>query len=277
MAIKYSDVINLLRTDYKGAIKASDPDFAGFCVNSMFAVKREHIMSLHKYMNSSIKLYGINRINFNSDNKNWQMLYPFQGTIHFYIVKSSTQKNNYIRFAWTTLLKYFGIEELPLNDINKNFGIYMNYFYADPSTPSFNFWGDDFVLRLGGGTHELPKKYTWNNGNVKFTDLKTNQNGFGKHLFFATKVPYSLEEGWSVGVGFVFKDIHKNMNFFKQYVDIDKPSRMNFNAWATPVNPLPETAWAYDIDRLITTVNFSNHNMNSYEEIMLDNVYVDLK
>lgn len=276
MAIKYSDVINLLRTDYKGVIKASDPDFAGFCVNSMFAVKREHIMSLHKYINSSIQLYGINSINFNSNNKNWQMLYPFQGTIHFYIVKSNTQKNNYIRFAWTTLLKYFGIEELPINDINKNFSIYMNYFYADPSTPSFNFWGDDVVFKMSG-TKKLPQKNTWNNGNVKFTDLKTNANGFGNNLFFATKVPYSLEEGWSVGVGFIFKDIHKNMSFFKQYVDIDKPSRMNFNTWATPVNPLPETAWAYDIDRLINSVNFSNHNMNSYEEIMLDNVYVDLK
>ena len=95
MAIKYSDVINLLRTDYKGVIRASDPDFAGFCVNSMFAAKREGVTYLHKYINLPTNLYGINRINFNSDNKNWQMLYPFQGTIHFYIVKNQTQKKLY--------------------------------------------------------------------------------------------------------------------------------------------------------------------------------------
>lgn len=276
MAIKYSDVINLLRTDYKGVIKASDPDFAGFCVNSMFAAQRENIMSLHKYINSSIKLYGINRINFNSDNKNWQMLYPFQGTIHFWINRSTEQKNSYIRFAWTTLLYYFKVEDIPIIDIDKNFSIYMNYFYADPSNPNFNFWGDDVVFKMSD-TKTLPQKNTWNNGNVKFTDLKTNKNGFGNTLFFAAKVPYNIDNGWSTGVGFIFKDIHRNMSFFKKYVDIDKPSRINFNAWCEQVNPLSETAWAYNIDRLVKTVNFSNHNMNSYEEISLDNPYVDLK
>lgn len=276
MAIKYSDVINLLRTDYKGVIKASDPDFAGFCVNSMFAAKREGVTYLHKYINFPTNLYGINRINFNSDNKNWQMLYPFQGTIHFYIVKNSEQKNNYIRFAWNTLLNYFKAEEIPIVDIDKNFSIYMNYFYVKPSNPNFNFWGEDVVFSMSS-TKTLPKKNTWNNGNVKFTDLKTNNNGFGKSLFFAAKIPYDILSGWSVGVGFVFKDIHKNMSFFKKYVDMDKPSRINFNAWATPCNPLPEQAWAYDIDRLLKANNFSNHNMNTYEEIRLDNLYVDFK
>ena len=276
MAIKYSDVINLLRTNYKGVIKASDPDFAGFCVNSMFAVKRENIMSVHKYMTSSIGLYGINGVNFNSDNKNWQMLYPFQGTIHFYIYQNRKQKNSYIRFAWNTLLKYFQVEHIPIIGIDKNFSIYMNYFYADPENATFNFWGDDFSLSPSG-KHTLPQKNTWNNGNVKFTDLKTNNNGFGKNLFFAAKLPYSIENVWANGAGFIFKDIHKNMGFFKKYVDRGKYSRMNFNVWCDDVYPLLEQAWAYDIDRLIDTVKFSEHNMASYEEISLHNVYVDLK
>jgi hypothetical protein len=272
MAIKYSDVINLLRTDYKGVIRASDPDFAGFCTNAQRS-KAFGVLSLSVSNMLNIKLSGVNSINFNSINKNWQMLYPFQGTIHFYIIKKSTQQNNEIRFAWNTLFKYCKREEIPIKE--NGFSIYMNYFYADPSTPNFDFWGDD-ILFTTNDTYVLPKKNTWHNGNVKFTDLKTNENGFGKNLFFAAKIPYDIQNGWSTGVGFIFKDIHKSMDFFKRYVGINKPSRYNFNTWTTHIEPFSHRVWAYNID-MIDNIGFYSHDRNDYEEINLDNVYVDLK
>jgi len=273
MAFKYSQIINLMRDNYKGVIKASDPDFAGFCTNAHRAAQKIGVTYVQTNI-TSISLDGINHINFNSNNKNWQMLYPFQGTIHFFIGKNDEQKNNYIRFGWNTLLKYLQTETIPIKE--NNFSIYMNYFYADPQTPSFNFWGDDFAI-IGYSHHTLPRKNTWNNGNVKFTDLKTNENGFGDILFFAAKVPYSIDDGWSTGVGFIFKDIHKNIDFFKKYVDRNTSSRYNFNVWSSSVNPLPSKLWAYDIDILIKGIEFSQHDRNDYEEINLDNEYIDFK
>lgn len=287
MAIKYSDVINLLRTDYKGVIKASDPDFAGFCTN---AKSSQSVLYPNKQI-TSVELKYVNKINFNSNNINWQLLYPFQGVIHFGI-SYMNDSNSYFAVGFKTMNYFYQLENIP-----KAYSAFMSYFYMDNLT-SFNEWG---VANKGSNPEEideevvnvkvhkihmkkykktysdfLEKEQTYNNGNVKFINLRTSPKFGTKAAFFVAKPSSQMDTSWSTGIGFVFKDIHNDINFAKQFIGVGSNSFYCWNLWCFPVIP-KSSGYSFNIDAITNPENFSIHDMRDYEEISLSNNSVDLK
>lgn len=287
MAIKYSDVINLLRTDYKGAIKASDPDFAGFCTNA----KSSQNVLYPSHQITSVELKYVNRINFNSDNINWQFLYPFQGVIHFNI-NNMNQPNNYFAVGFKTMEYFYQLEHIP-----KAYSAFMSYFYMDSLT-NFNEWGvadkgnnpeeiDEEVVNVKvrkiSPKHKkkiysdfLEKEQTYNNGNVKLINLKTSPKFGTKAAFFVAKPNSPVDNSWSTGIGFVFKDIHNDINFAKKFISIGSYSFYCWDVWCNPVNP-KNSGYSFNIDAITSPENFSIHDRREYEEIYLNNYSVNFK
>lgn len=256
MAIKYSQIINLLRDNYSGVIKASDPDFVGICDNCM----RNNATNLNYYV-SKISLSGINKLDLANKNGNLYLCFPVQGQIHYYLQSSATSLNYTFQYLKDDKYNNVGyLQYAKIAGVPKEWDVYISYYYLKMNN-TFNLFGNVSKGVFSGVTRKAKI-----NGNVRYTGLfRDTKDG----LIAINNIP-NVSSGWIFGVGLVFKNIHKNFYAIKNNIGIRNASRWNYDLWVNNNSFAIANAGVIDINHNYILDNyFSVHNQSILEEITL--------